>query len=117
MRAALALVLMAVGTGCAIVRPGRMDRESCEFVVYNRTSYALDIRAMRDTTGRAPTLTLGTLDPGERLSDRVPCDQGAVWIRGYSLPPATWLPARFPYIEAWSELTPGEKPSISLHWP
>ena len=117
MRGGLALVLAAVVSGCAITRSARSDRSLCEFVVYNRTSHALDIRAMRDTLGRAPTLTLGTLDPGERLSDRVPCEQGAVWIRGYALPPATWLPAKFPFIEAWSELAPGEKPSISLHWP
>lgn len=113
----LAAVLLAgVLCGCAIAR-GRADRGSCEFVVFNRTSYALDVRRMRDTLGSTTTLTLGTLDPGERLSDSAPCEQGAVWIRGYAVPAATWLRTEFPFVDGWSDLTPGVRASISLHWP
>jgi hypothetical protein len=83
-----AITALLLLSACAIAR-GRASPQTCEFVVFNRTSHALDVRAMRDTLGRSPSLTLGTLDPGERLSDRVPCDQGAVWIRGYAVPPAT----------------------------
>jgi hypothetical protein len=112
----IATVLLAGFLGGCAAR-GRSDRGSCEFVVFNRTSYALDVRAMRDTLGRSPTLTLGTLDPGERLSDKAPCEQGAVWIRGYAVPAATWLRTEFSFVDGWSDLTPGERVSISLHWP
>ena len=95
----------------------RVPRGECEFVVYNRTSYALDVRTMRDTTGRTVAASIGTINPTERISDTAPCSVGAVWVRGYTLPVSIGMPATFPFVDGWIDLEPGVKSSVSLHWP
>ena len=112
----VAVVLAGFLTGCAIAR-GVSDRGSCEFVVYNRTSYALDVRAMRDTTGRSVAASVGTINPGEAITDRAPCALGAVWLRGYTLPVAIGMPARYPYVDGWVDLLPGTKATVWLSYP
>src|SRR3989475_6686726 len=80
---AAALVAAAVATSCAAPRQELVTPASCEFAVYNLTPHALEIR-MR--VRRLSTTPIGALNPGEVLTDAVPCDLGTVWIVGIPIP-------------------------------
>jgi hypothetical protein len=90
--------------------------EQCGFAVYNRTEYALDVRLMHDDFG-VNTQSLGTLNPGERLSDQEPCSAEIVRIRGVPVPRQAGAPTTFRYVQNSAELDPGSVVEVWLHYP
>ena len=109
-----ALVLLACG--CAAARHQGREREGvqCEFVVYNRTPHALEIR-MR--ARRLSTIEIGTLNAGELLTHSVPCAVQRVWIGGVPIPSQVGAPVSFRFVQGEVILIEGERVEIPLQWP
>jgi hypothetical protein len=111
-----AIAVAVVVASCATGRyrePQRL-RKDCEFIVYNRTPLALDIRLR---VRALSTATIGALNPGELLTHAVPCAERRVWIEGREIPwqVGAWL--RFGALHGSADLVEGERVSIALHWP
>ena len=113
-RGAASLSLALAAAGCATLPFGERDwiGGRCDFVVFNRTGSALEIRLLRERSTRA----IGALNPGELLTDRVSCAEREVWVRGTPIPAQVGAPVgRFVY--GWAELVRGERAIVSLQWP
>jgi hypothetical protein len=88
--------------------------QRCEFIVYDHTPYALEIR-MR--VRAFPTTPIGALNPGELLTHSVPCAAQAVWIGGIPMPPQLGAPVGFGVLGTAADLVEGERVEIPLYWP
>jgi hypothetical protein len=84
--------------------------ESCTFVVYNRSEYALAVRVLEH--GRF--LTRGEMNPGELLTGTAPCAQGRVYVQATNIV-QPWYPTRI--FRAWGDLVEGERTAIWLQFP
>jgi hypothetical protein len=110
-RSAAILTLALAGASCATLPFGERDwiGGRCDFVVFNRTGSALDVRLLRERSTRV----LGALNPGELLTDRVSCAEQYVWISGTPIPMQVGAPVgRSVY--GWAELVRGERAIVSL---
>jgi hypothetical protein len=107
----ISAVTEAVRVAAAGSRP---VQSSCEFIVYNRTPLALEIRLRVSAGSTAP---IGMLNPGELLTHSVPCAERSVWIAGVEIPPWIGAPARFGVLQGSADLVAGERVQIDLHWP
>ena len=107
-----------LATACASHRADTSvdPADQCWFVVYNRTAYALDVRVLRDATG-VGARTLGTINPGERLTDWEPCSRTSVLVRGVAVPPQVGGRTEFGYVQGGAELEPGQEVEVWLHFP
>jgi hypothetical protein len=108
------LVLLACGCATAPHRGRERETVRCDFVVYNRTPHALEIR-MR--ARRLSTTEIGTLNPGELLTYSVPCAMQRVWIGGIPIPSQVGAPVSFRFVQGEATLIEGERVEIALQWP
>ncbi len=92
----------------------RPVQSTCEFIVYNRTPLALEIRMRVRAASTAP---IGSLNPGELMTHSVPCAERSVWIAGVEIPPWIGAPTRFGVLQGSADLVAGERVQIDLHWP
>ena len=111
---AAAFVAAAVAASCAAPRQELVTPASCEFAVYNLTPHALEIR-MR--VRRLSTTPIGALNPGEVLTDAVPCDRGTVWIVGIPIPSQVGARVSFSSVQGHVDLIEGQRVQVALQWP
>jgi hypothetical protein len=113
---AVTCAVAAVVSSCATAlhRDGEVGAPSCEFIVYNRTPHALEIR-MR--VRRFSATPIGVLNPGELLTHSVPCAERRVWIRGIPIPSQIGAPVTFGFVQGEEALVEGERVEIALQWP
>jgi hypothetical protein len=104
-----------VGASCATLPRRERPRigSDCEFVVYNRTGHALEIRLLR----KRATTPVGALNPGELLSESISCGEKRVWIGGIAIPAQVGAPIDVGYVLGWADLVRGERAIVSLHRP
>jgi hypothetical protein len=114
MKRGIAIIALAA-LGCA----GRTRPESnplssrCELSIYNRTAHALDVRVGHWLTN----YSIGSVNTGEKLSHSVACSDRSVSIIGFAIPESVGAPVRFQWVQDWVDVFPGERASLSLHWP
>lgn len=113
---ATASAVIAVVSSCVAPRQRsrHADAPGCEFIVYNRTPHALEVRLGVRRLSSSP---IGALNPGELLTHSVPCALRRVWIRGIPIPPQVGVPATFRFVEAQGSLAEKERVQIALQWP
>jgi len=109
-------VFVLLACGCAAAPHLERGRETvrCDFVVYNRTPHALEIRLR---AGTLSTTAIGALNPGELLTYSVPCAVQRVWIRGIPIPSQVGAPVSFRFVQGEVTLIEGERVEIALQWP
>ena len=111
---AITVALMVIGCATAPAPEPRAVPESCQFVVYNQTPLALEIRLQVRAFATTP---IGALNPGELLTHAVSCAQQRVWIAGIEIPWQVGAPLRFGVLYGSAELVEGDRVQIALHWP
>ena len=108
--------VLALITSCAggTHPPVALSPQSCEFIVYNRTPYALEVRLR---TRRLSTTLIGALNPGELLSYAVPCALGRVWVAGIPIPSQVGARVSFSVVQEQTTLVAGQRAEVALQWP
>jgi hypothetical protein len=109
-----ALVLLACGCAAAPHQAREGETVRCDFIVYNRTPHALEIRMRARTLS---TTAIGALNPGELLTYSVPCALRRVWIGGIPIPSQVGAPVAFRLVQGQATLIEGERVEIALQWP
>jgi hypothetical protein len=111
---AAALLLTAAATSsCASSFPAAapLAAHECEFAVFNRSPAALEVRMLVRGTTMVP---IGGLNPGEMLTQRVPCSMERVVVRGTGIAQVGVLAGS---VHDHAELIPGERVRLALSWP
>jgi hypothetical protein len=111
--AAVALVVIGMASCATVKNESRLPQRLCKFTVTNRTPNALEIRRAQGYSMRS----IGALNPGELLTDDVPCSERYVLIRGIEIPMQVGAALNFGYVQAWADLHAGAITPITLHWP
>lgn len=93
------------------VTQARIPEPTCEFVVFNRTAAALEIRMF---FSQMSTVPLGALNPGELLHHSVPCSAGTVVIRGVGI---AQVGVHTGHVQAGARLVQGARVQVALHAP
>ncbi len=109
-----ALVLSACGCAAAPHQGREREAVRCEFIVYNRTPHALEIRMRARTLS---TTAIGALNPGELLTYSVPCAVQRVWIGGIPIASQVGASVSFRFVQGEVTLIEGERVEIALQWP
>ncbi len=115
MRGACALATLAIVAACGPMRPqpGRLaGTQTCEYVVRNATGLALEVRRFEERSLRG----VGTLNPGEQLTESAPCTEGRVYVLGIPLPRQVGVPTGKP-VFGFVDLDPATRAQLTLHWP
>jgi len=114
-RVLLASVATAAVPSCVIANRQRpLAPQTCEFIVYDRTPRALEIRLRRNDLSSTP---IGTINPGEALTHSAPCSHQRVWVVGVEIPWQVGAALRFGVVYGEAELVEGESVQIPLYWP
>jgi hypothetical protein len=109
------MTTLAIVAGCASARPrpSRVtDAETCNYVVRNTTSLALEVRRF----GERSLVGIGTLNPIEQLTESTPCSDGRVYVLGIPLPIQVGAPRGRP-VFGFVDLEPGKNAQLTLYWP
>ena len=111
-----AIVVTVSVQGCATLpdRGRYLAQRSCEFIVYNQTPHALEIRIR---AGAWSTTPIGALNPGELLTHSVACAERTVWIGGIAIPSQVGAAVQFGVVESRAEFVEGDRAEIALRWP
>jgi len=115
MRAACVLATLAIAAACGPMRPkpGQLaSSQPCEYVVRNATGMALEVRRFEERSLRG----VGTLSPGEQLTESAPCSEGRVYVLGIPLPRQIGVPAGKP-VFGFVDLDPATRAQLTLYWP
>ena len=110
-----AFAALALASACTAARGQRealATEAPCAYVVLNATGMALEIRRFEERQ----LAGIGTLNPGEQISDSAPCAEGRVYVLGIPLPRQVGVPTGRP-VFGFADLEPGKRAQLTLHWP
>lgn len=110
------LTLLAFVVACGPARPPRgaslASVETCEYVVRNATSMALEIRRFEERR----LAGIGSLNPGEQITESARCAEGRVYVLGIPIPMQVGAPSGKP-VFGFAELESGKRALLTLYWP
>ena len=109
-------VLLALVVACGPARAPRgaslASVETCEYVVRNATNLALEIRRFEERR----LAGIGSLNPGEQLTESARCAEGRVYVLGIPIPRQVGAPAGRP-VFGFADLESGKRAQLTLYWP
>ena len=111
-RVAGAFTLALVCSCASGSRRGLTSDVDCDYVVRNATDIALEVRRFEERRLGG----VGTLNPGEQISDRAPCAEGRVYVLGIPVPRQVGAPTGRPAF-GFADLVRGERAQITLYLP